>query len=127
MALIFRVPSLHIDVLLVDVAIKNRVKTCSLTVSLSSDYSVDPGAMILHKVPKPRSKRNFIYGRLLPDLGDHRPDNRISMELLGYLAVFLSVDNENRTRHFLGLLLAWFLPAFLSAELKHTRKRENGF
>lgn len=105
-ALKLRVPSLNVNVVFADVAIKDWMKSCAFSVTLGSHYSVDAGSVILHKVPKPHSKARFIYGRTLSNLCNNRPDHRISIELLSQLAVVLTIDYVNTSDHvcfYLGL------------------------
>jgi len=82
MAGIFRIPSLNIYMLFVDIAVKDWVKARSFSISLSSHNSIDPRTVILHDVPEPDSKGYFISWWTLPNLSNNRPHNWVAMELL---------------------------------------------
>ena len=81
MACIFRIASVHVDVFFIHVAVKDGVKSSSLLQRLGSHYSVDAGSVILHYVPEPDSKGNFVSGWTLANLSHYWPDNRVAIKL----------------------------------------------
>lgn len=81
MACVFGIASVHVDMFFIHVAVKDWMEPSSLLKGLCPHYSVYARSVILHYVPEPNSKGNFVSRWTLTNLSHYGPDNRVAIKL----------------------------------------------